>query len=50
VFDGSDTSEPATPGGRGPDRIAALEGAVEELRKEVADLRVQLEAFRKQFE
>jgi len=34
----------------GPDRIAALEHAVEELRREVADLRAQLEDFRKQFE
>jgi uncharacterized protein YceH (UPF0502 family) len=32
------------------DRIAALEDALGELRKEVADLRGQLEAFRKQFE
>jgi uncharacterized protein YceH (UPF0502 family) len=32
------------------DRVGALEGAVEELRKEVADLRSQLDAFRKQFE
>jgi hypothetical protein len=32
------------------DRVGALEGAVEELRKEVIDLRNQLEAFRKQFE
>ena len=50
TFEAPDTPEPATAGGRGPDRIAALEGSVEELRKEVADLRVQLEAFRKQFE
>jgi uncharacterized protein YceH (UPF0502 family) len=50
TFDASDTPEPATTGARGPDRIAMLEGAVEELRKEVADLRSQLEAFRKQFE
>jgi hypothetical protein len=50
TFEASDTPEPSTPGGRGPDRITALEGEVEELRKEVADLRIQLEAFRKQFE
>ena len=31
-------------------RVAALEQAVEELRHEVADLRVQLQEFRKQFE
>ena len=34
----------------GPDRVAALEQAVEELRREVTDLRAQLEEFRKQFE
>lgn len=34
----------------GPDRIGALEEGMEELRKEVADLRGQLEAFRKMFE
>jgi uncharacterized protein YceH (UPF0502 family) len=33
-----------------PDRIAALEQTVEALRKEVTELRGQLEAFRKQFE
>ena len=32
------------------DRIGALEEAVSELRNEVADLRAQLDAFRKQFE
>lgn len=32
------------------DRVQALEEAVGELRKEVADLRSQLDAFRKQFE
>jgi uncharacterized protein YceH (UPF0502 family) len=32
------------------DRVGALEVAVEELRKEVVDLRAQLDAFRKQFE
>jgi hypothetical protein len=50
VFEAADLPEPAAPGGRGPDKIAALEGAVEELRREVADLRSQLDAFRKQFE
>jgi len=39
----------ATPGGS-TDRIAALEELTQELRKEVADLRAQLAAFRKQFE
>ena len=33
-----------------PDRIAVLEASIEELRKEVADLRTQLDEFRKQFE
>lgn len=32
------------------DRIASLEAATEELKREIADLRAQLEAFRKQFE
>ena len=32
------------------DRIAALEAAVSELRNELADVRAQLDAFRKQFE
>jgi uncharacterized protein len=32
------------------DRVAALEAATEELRKELADIRRQLEEFRKQFE
>ena len=32
------------------DRIGALESEVQELRREVADLRAQLDAFRKQFE
>lgn len=41
---------PATRGSSGLDRVGALEGQVEALRKEVADLRSQLEAFRKQFE
>lgn len=50
VFEGTDLLEPAAAGGRGPDRVAALETAVEELRREVADLRNQLETFRRQFE
>ena len=33
-----------------PDRVHALEESVSELRREVADLRAQLDAFRKQFE
>jgi len=32
------------------DRVAALEQSVQELRNEVADLRTQLDAFRRQFE
>ena len=46
-----DTPEPVVV--RAPadaDRIGALEEAMEELRKEVTDLRTQLESFRKQFE
>ena len=39
----------ATPAGS-TDRIAALEELTQELRNEVADLRAQLAAFRKQFE
>jgi uncharacterized protein YceH (UPF0502 family) len=34
----------------GTDRLAALEQLADELRNEVADLRAQLESFRKQFE
>ena len=48
-----DASEPASsrdePQPRS-DRIAALEAAVSELRSELADVRAQLDAFRKQFE
>ena len=51
TYDAVDAPESATASGpRGVDRIAALETAVEELRREVADLRGQLDAFRKQFE
>jgi uncharacterized protein len=50
TFEASDTDEPVATAGRGADRIAVLEAAVEELRKEVADLRNQLDTFRKQFE
>jgi uncharacterized protein len=50
TFDAPDTPELATLGVSGPDRIAALEGAVEDLRKQLAELRNQLESFRKQFE
>lgn len=41
---------PSTPRGGPHDRIAALEELVQELQKEVADLRSQLASFRKQFE
>lgn len=44
-----DDVAPATPGGSA-DRITALEELTQELRNEVADLRAQLAAFRKQFE
>ena len=50
TFDAPDTPESATVASRGPDRVAALEAAVEEIRKQLADVRNQLEAFRKQFE
>ena len=51
TYDAVDAPESATASGpRGVDRIAALEAAVEDLRREVADLRGQLDAFRKQFE
>ena len=48
-----DTSEPMVAAAARPaadERIAALEVGMQELRNEVADLRHQLEAFRKQFE
>ena len=46
-----DTPEPVTVRtDSGTDRIGELEHALEEVRKEVADLRAQLDAFRKQFE
>jgi len=51
TFDAVDAPEPtAASGPRGADRFGALEATVEELRREVAGLRSQLEAFRKQFE
>ena len=52
TFDAVDAPEPpaGASGPRGADRFGALEATVEELRREVADLRSQLEAFRKQFE
>lgn len=40
----------AAPAASSPDRIAALEELVQEMRADVADLRTQLDAFRKQFE
>ena len=49
----SDSAEPAVAVGRGvtaSDRIGELEHGLDELRKEVADLRAELESFRKQFE
>jgi uncharacterized protein YceH (UPF0502 family) len=35
---------------RAPDRISAVESAVEELRREISDLRRELAEFRRQFE
>jgi uncharacterized protein YceH (UPF0502 family) len=50
-YDAVDAPEPAAASvPRGVDRIAALEATVEELRRDVADLRNQLETFRKQFD
>lgn len=46
-----DAPEPAAPRvAADADRITALEETTEELRREVLDLRTQLEAFRRQFE
>jgi uncharacterized protein len=52
TYDILDHDQPASAHEASPraDRVTALEQAVEELRREVADLRGQLEAFRKQFE
>jgi hypothetical protein len=51
TYDAVDAPEPvASSGPRSADRFAALEATVEELRREVADLRNQLDTFRKQFE
>jgi uncharacterized protein YceH (UPF0502 family) len=46
------TAEPARPAPVPPatERLAVLESEVEQLRREVAELRSQLEGFRKQFE
>jgi uncharacterized protein YceH (UPF0502 family) len=49
VVDTVDDRPPPRPGASA-DRIAALEELSQELRKEVADLRAQVEALRKQFE
>ncbi len=51
VFDTNDnqTSGPATPTSAS-DRIAALEELTRDLQNELADVRAQLETFRKQFE
>jgi uncharacterized protein YceH (UPF0502 family) len=42
--------QPASAATSEHDRVAALEATVEEMRKELADVRRQLDAFRKQFE
>ena len=47
---GMDAPAERTSGGGASDRLAALEQALTELRQEVADLRSQLDSFRKQFE
>jgi uncharacterized protein YceH (UPF0502 family) len=46
----SDTHAHASPRGAQSGRLSALEVEVQELRKDLADLRAQLEEFRKQFE
>lgn len=48
AFDAPDATAARAPADA--ERIGALEEGIEELRKEVADLRTQLEAFRKLFE
>ena len=51
TYEAVDAPEPsAASGPRGADRLTALEATVEELRREMADLRSQLETFRKQFD
>src|SRR5262245_17182398 len=56
LLSGEVTYEPAPPADNGdgrpaePDRLNALESNVEELRREVSDLRTELAAFRRQFE
>ena len=50
TYDPAEAAVGRTEGDRPVDRIDELEAGVEELRREVADLRAQLDAFRKQFE
>ena len=50
TYDPAEAAVGRTEGDRPVDRIGELEAGVEELRREVADLRAQLDAFRKQFE
>ena len=52
TFDTTDAPDTQTPVASAfmNDRIAALEEATQELRNEVADVRRQLDEFRKQFE
>jgi uncharacterized protein YceH (UPF0502 family) len=56
LLSGDVTYEPAAPGAAPearpsePDRVSTLEAAVEDVRREVADLRAELAAFRRQFE
>jgi uncharacterized protein len=48
-FEEHDEASVATPS-NSADRIAALEALTQELRREISDLRAELEIFRKQFE
>jgi uncharacterized protein YceH (UPF0502 family) len=56
LLSGEVTYEPAPPAAMAearssePDRVSALEATIEELRREVSDLRAELAAFRRQFE
>jgi uncharacterized protein YceH (UPF0502 family) len=56
LLSGEVTYEPVAPavvaeaGSPAPDRLSALESTVDELQREIADLRAELAAFRRQFE
>lgn len=50
VVQAAEPDEPVQPSASTTERVAALEALTRELQNEVADLRAQLAAFRKQFE